>query len=248
MDAPVDDRPIGLTLRTLFGAAAFAALLGTAPAALRIGAAHAVSTVGAWVALACLVLGPSVLVQWMLRSAQPTMRALLAPALLARKLALVLAFTAILLMTAVFGAFLRRTTHHAGLAGTTFAIASALVASLAFAFALRLASTIAARAPKLLRWLYRATLLVAAILVALAASRVVREWGSVIADVGMLGAFSLLFGHHGFAEHRALAAIAPPLVVAIVLLGARVWWMSHVLPAALADHAPLYAALLGLLR
>jgi hypothetical protein len=249
MTEPETSAPQGFTrARTLLGAAAVAALIGTAPAALRVAATHAESLVAAWFALAALVLVPATIVQWLLRSAKPTLRALLAPAPEARMFALVLTTVITFAATAIQAAFLRRTTHHAGLAGMTYAVAAAFTLVAAFVVSMRLATAFARRSSALLQWAQRVAVIALALLIVLAASRVVRgslgpEWGSMVVDAAMICAASLALGHAAFEENRQLAWIAPPLIAAVLLIGWRTWSTHGLLPDILRSHAPLFALL-----
>jgi hypothetical protein len=257
--SPVEDTG---SLVTRFGAvvglAVAAAAASSVPAAVRV--ARSVpgmeGAVGhAWVALAAATLLPMLAAVMVLRAAREGLRAFGGPAAQLRIYGVLLWLAWLVVLLALFGSALRRTTHQHALAGVAYACgAVALALGLGVACA-RIVSVLAGARGEVRRTAGAALAVGTAGTVSwigLAFLRAVASDPASVPASGMvldLLAFMLAAflasrrSVAAFAVRRTLALVGPPIAVALVALGLAAL-QDAALVAAMRDRAPAYAAAL----
>lgn len=247
---PPETPPAPLLARvgSLLGAASLATLLGAIPAAVRV--AHVRpgdSPLEAWIALAACAMAPIVALVAFGRSAREGARSIAGG-----EAPLVLWGVATWAMTtflalAAFGALLRATTHHHGLAGVTFAFGGlAIGASLALVTR-RLMQMARGADP----W-GRAALLggvIAALLVAILVVivRVAHAAGGeellsdTLVDALAFVIAAAALSRQAFARVTWLAILGPPLAIGLLVLGWALLARDPALVEAIRVSAPLFA-------
>jgi hypothetical protein len=148
-----------------------------------------------------------------------------------------------------WGALLRATTHHHGLAAVTFSVGAVAIALVLALLVQRcVAIAVETRHPFIARALAGAAGLVVA-LVAVAGARiaVAGSSGPLVVDVLSIAVVLTLFSRPVFAIRRALAMIGPPLVATLLVLGISTLRASPPLRAAIAESAPVFHSCVALL-
>lgn len=147
------------------------------------------------------------------------------------------------------GRVLRATTHHTGLAGMTFAVVSAVFVVATLPLALRLSSSMPTWKPAKQTFLLGAVVVGLTIMLTMALRRVhgavaAGELGiaaSTAADAAVLLLLSVVVSLVQLGRVRALAMIAPPLFVALVVMGVSITRSHPDVSAALVQRAGLAA-------
>ncbi len=251
LDPELDTRPgppgAAMTrLGTLLGAASLAALAASVPAAGRVArdADGRFGVTGTWLALAAAAAVPMILAVAVLRGARRGAASFGGDGATPRALGLAIWLLATTLALLVFGAALRATTHHHALAGATFAalgVAAALGLGAASSRLVAIVSAFSPLAQRAALGLVAAALLAALLALSFKVGRIAPAAVSLLVDV--LAAFiaaGLLSGP-ALARSRVLAALGPPLAVALLVLGLGVLRTTPKLPAATRTRAPLLA-------
>jgi hypothetical protein len=228
------------------GAGALSALSATVPAAIRIAdVPEAVSGVlPTWMVLAGAAVLPTILATAALRGARSAMRAFTGAGWPVRGAGIALWATSGFAWLTAFGAVLRATTHHHGLAGVTFALFGG--AGL-FALGLVVARFVAvARTHAAVRLALFAGAPILAALETLLVLRIARPFAaSFFVDVLAIGVALSIGSHPDLhpteARRRPLAVIGPPLAAFLLALGAAALRASPGIAAATQGTAPLFA-------
>jgi len=215
--------PVSRVVRAgaLVGAGALASLAAAAPAALRVGAAAEarLGIAATWLALAAASLVPCVLLVLLFRTARRGLASFGGDGAAARALVFLAWLFASVNALLVFGALLRKTTHHHALAGATFAVIGLAVLVVTGALARRIlavALTWSEATAHGILGLAAFGLGVLPVLVALKvgppASGVLVDALAYVIAVGFLSRAS-------FAGDRLLGIVGPPLAVVVLLIG-----------------------------
>jgi hypothetical protein len=241
-----------LRFGSLVGVALIAAFLASAPAAFRL--ANAPDSSGAWVALAALEIAPLMIAIAIFRRTRGGFRSFAGTRAPEVSLVAAVWLLASVLVLSLLGAVLRATTHNHQLAGATYAIVATAVCVALIPACARLVEIA-------LAWLQRGdktrlffALILAGTCVALVVLRLVHALpasaelsASASATVIDLGAFALaaiLASRPEIGARRTLALVGPPASVALFALGLH--RVPSILPA-LADHAPIFSAVVDFL-
>jgi hypothetical protein len=237
-----------------FGAAVSAVLLAsvlaTMPVAVRIASPlhGSVGGLSLWIALLALAFCPLGVATVVLRHAVDAIRLFDGKAVATGVVTVLVWGFTMFVGLAVFGAALRATTHHHGLAGVTFACGGIALAAVVALFSARVVG-IARDASPALRWGLLAVFGIAiGVSVAFFAHVLTRD-GSVstlVVDITAF-AFAAAFGAGAF-PHRSrpsapLALVGPPLAAVVLVVGLATVRGSTPLRAALTKDAPVLAAL-----
>jgi hypothetical protein len=229
---------------SLTAAGAFAAALATIPAALRAGALGAnVDTIGAWLSLAGVAVAPCIALAWIFRGAYTGLRAYAGPGAAARAAAIALWLTVVLAGLTAYGAVLRATTHHHGLAGTTYAIGAVALALGAGVVGLRVSASIKRARDGAQRGFALVSFALLFAVVALVASRLGRSESSPVVDALALLLALVFAGQPVFTPRKALAIVGPPIAATFILLGVATVRRSPPVQEALGQTAPIFAPL-----
>jgi hypothetical protein len=233
-------------LRATLGAAFIASLVAAAPAAARLSSAAGIFGPRALVSIAVLGLLPSLIAIFIVRQARAALTALCTPAPQAHSFALGLSCALTAALAATFGALLRKTTHHFGLAGTTFAVFAAICIVSTYVLSWRLGDIASRYSARALPLLNRIAWGLALLFMLLSYVRVLRSplnatWGAILTDSAMAVAAVTLLSHQGFLKSRLLVLAGPAPFVVLALLGVRSLWGAREVQAAIATHASLYA-------
>jgi hypothetical protein len=231
---------------TRFGSAAFAgalaSIVASVPASLRVADGdHELSVV--WLALAGSALLPMIVLVLVLRGARRGLASFRGEGAGARGFGFILWTLASIDVLSVWGALLRRTTHHHALAGTTFALAG-LVLLVGLAVVVRRVVVLASAWPARARRLFFVA--ATALLAALFLLRAARVLSTPSPAIGLLIDVLAYFIAAGFASraafvHRRLAMIGPPLGVLLFALGLSSL-RTPTVETAVAARAPLLSA------
>ncbi len=233
-------------LGTLFASALVTALATGALAALRLqGVGYGLALVAASAAFAM----PALVVCAMVRLAAASLGPQSSPQLRPAIVALTLCAGCVFVPALALGRVLRANTHHTGLAGTTFAVVCAALALGLLPFGLRVASGMR-------RWpLPRQSALLAAVVVGalgllgMGLARVhhavlVGDLGfgaAIPADLATLLFAGVVVSLAQVGRFRLASVLAPPLLVALVMVGISVTRTHPDLAAGLSERA-LFAA------
>jgi hypothetical protein len=237
--------PVSRVVRAgaLMGAGALASLAASVPAALRVGAAPEarLGVAGTWMALAAASLVPSILALLLFRAARRGVGSFGGEGAATRALAFLVWLFASVDALLVFGALLRKTTHHHALAGATFAVMGLFVVVLigaitrrALAVALTWSEATAHGILGLAAFGLGVLPVLAALKVGAPASGVLVDALAYVLAVGFLSRMS-------FAGDRLLGVAGPPLAVVVLAIGLSS--LRHTpLDAAVRARAPLLSA------
>jgi hypothetical protein len=255
---PPDDAPptASLLARTgsLVGAGALAALLGSIPAAARV-APFAGGPVGAWITLGACALGPMIVVVAFARTAREGARTAAGPDSHLVGWAVTIWAMTTFLALAAFGALLRATTHHHGLAGVTFALGGLAIGAALALVARRLMHMARAAEPlgrsALVSSLF--AVLVCTIFVVVVRVARAREGSADLAPAAVVDALAFVIAagalsRRTFARVTWLAVGGLPLSLGILALGWALLSREPALLDAIRAHAPLFAPMAALAR
>lgn len=163
--------------------------------------------------------------------------------------ALSLTTATLFVLALAVGRVLRANTHHLGLAGTTFAVACVIATLAVLPLGMRLATTMQRWRPARQSLLVAAAALATAAIVAMAIARVqhallASELGTVASvpvDAAALLLLGILVALSQLGRLRALAMLAPPLFVALVVVGISMGKSHPDVSSSLAERS-LFAA------
>jgi hypothetical protein len=254
--SPVEDTG---SLVTRFGAvvglAVAAAAASSVPAAVRVGRSLPVTDGAvqhAWVALAAATLVPMLAAVIVLRAAREGLRAFAGPGAQLRIYGVLLWLVWLVILLALFGSALRRSTHQHALAGVTYACGAAALALGVGLGCARVVSVLRA-APAEVRRTAGAALAVGtagamagiglAFLKAVAADPASVAASGMVLDLLAFVLAAFLASRRSvaaFAVRRTLALVGPPIAVALMALGLASL-QDAALVAAVRDRAPAYA-------
>lgn len=246
-----DGSSVVMRVGYIVGAGVVAALASSFPASLRMGDESSPSrALLQWVVLSALATPIAVLLVAVLRRARVGVRLLMGEK--TQLLAIgVLWWSVIELgILSMFGAVLRKTTHHHALAGVTFAIFAIVSGGLVGIFA-RKATIILARGGSSLQ---RSGLIIAAsaafLVVMLVGVRTSKAEGlhtaSALVDGIALAITSTIASSRVFARYRPLAMIGVPVAVLVVMVGLTMLRFDPKLRASLGDIAPIHTLVIAL--
>lgn len=147
------------------------------------------------------------------------------------------------------GRLLRANTHHFGLAGTTFALVCAVLALGVLPLGMRVATTMQRWKPTQQSLLAAVSVLATALIVVMAIARVQRAIGqgelalaaAVPVDAAALLALGVLVSLSQLGRVRALSLLAPPLFVALVVVGISMGKSHPEVSSAVAESSLLAA-------
>jgi choline-sulfatase len=245
---PPESPPAPLLARagSLLGSATLAGLLGSIPAAVRI--AHAGGApLRAWIALAACALVPTIALVAFARSAREGARTIAGEAAPLVSWGIATWAMTTFLALAAFGALLRATTHHHGLAGVTFALGGLAIGAALALVTRRLMQMArgaepwgrAALVTGVLGALVCATLLVVV--------RVARAAGgaellsATLTDALAFVVAAAALSRQTFARVTWLALGGPPLAIGLLALGWALLSRDPALIEAIRLSAPLFA-------
>ena len=242
------DEPQSLVklLGALFASALVTALAAGALAAPRLqGPSFVLSMLSASAAFAL----PALVVCAMVRLAAASLGEPASPQLRPVLVALVLSAATVFVLALALGRVLRTNTHHTGLAGTTFAVVCAVLALGIVPLGLRLASTMRAWKPAQQSALLAVVAVGTVAAIGMALARVQHAmlggelgYGAAIpADLATLLVLGVLVSSAQIGRLRVASVLAPPLFVALVVVGVSLTRSHPDLSAALSERA-LFAA------
>jgi hypothetical protein len=245
---PPEDRASWVTrFGSLSAAGAFAAALSTIPAALRIGSTVAnVDTIGAWLGLVGLAVIPCTFGACIFRGAYTGLRAFAGEGASARAAGIALWIALLIVSLTAYGSLLRATTHHHGLAGTTFAIGAVVLALAGGAVAGRIGAFVQKTTEDAQRIFAGASFIVLLGSIAVVASRLGHGEASPVVDALALLLAMVFVGQPIFSGRKALAIVGPPIAATFLFLGIATVRSSPVLQDALAQGAPVFGSLVKL--
>lgn len=224
-------------------------VVASLPAALRLGGEGSVATlVVRWLILSALAVPIAVLSVAVLRRARVGIRQLLgerAPLLIIG--VLWWAVTEIGLL-AIFGAVLRKTTHHHALAGVTFAFFAVITGVVVGLLARRTTTMIGRGGSKLQTMGLASVGVCATIVLILVLVRTARanelHAAAGIVDAIALSVTALLTSTRAFARIKPLAVVGLPVAILVLVAGLTMLRFDPKLRALLAIGAPLHALVL----
>ena len=227
--------PVSRVVRAgaLIGAGALASLAAAIPAALRVGAAPEarLGLAGTWLALAAASLVPCVLGVLLFRAARRGLASFGGEGAATRALAFMAWLFASVDVLLVFGALLRKTTHHHALAGATFALVGLVVLVVIGALARRVVAVAMTWSEATAHGILGLAAFGLAILPVLVALKVGAPSSGVVVDVLAYVIAVGFLSRASFAGDRLLGGAGPPLAVVVLAIG-----LSSL------RHAPLDAA------
>jgi choline-sulfatase len=252
---PPPPEPLGARAGSLLGAATLAAMLAAIPATVRVAplAPPSCGALGAWLALAACALLPSVAAVAIVRGAREGTRTLAGDdAALAVWAVAAWAMTSFLALAA-YGALLRATTHHHGLAGVTFAIGGVAIGAVLALVVRRLTAAARAADPWGRAALLAASLVALGAALAVVAIRVARAGGveplldraafvDLVAFLVAVGGLS----RRAFVRIPGLARGGLPLALGVLALGGALLARNPLLLDAIRERAPEMAPLAAL--
>jgi choline-sulfatase len=250
-DAP-PEVPLLVRIGSLAGTGTLAALLGAVPAATRVGPV-AGGILSAWIALGASAILPLIAVVAFAQAAREGAKSVAGgDAPLVTWAAATWAMTTFLALAA-WGALLRATTHHHGLAGVTFALGGLAIAAVLALLVRRMMQMARAAEP----W-WRAALVASVVLVLVGALfavliRVVRAGGTEVPPAAVIDllAFTIAAGalsRQTFARVTWLAVSGFPIALGVLGLGWALLTREPSLLDAIRAHAPLLAPMAALAR
>jgi hypothetical protein len=253
---PPDDPapPASLLARagSLLGTSTLAALVGSIPATTRV-APFANNALGAWIALGASALAPMVVGVAIARAAREGARTAAGPdSHLVGWAVATWAMTTFLALS-TFGALLRATTHHHGLAGVTFAIGGVAIGG-ALALVVRRLLHIARSAPLLGRSALASSLTavlvctIFVVIVRVGQSGVAERAPGTIVDGLAFAIAAAALSRQTFARVPWLAVTGLPLALGLLALGWALVSREPALLEAIRTHAPLFAPMAALAR
>jgi hypothetical protein len=240
---------------TAASAVVLASILATMPAAVRVApqVAASCSAASAWVSLLALAFVPLLVTTVVLRHALAALRLFDSKAV-AGGVAVAIVW-ALLTFTALtpFGAALRATTHHHGLAGVTFALGGLVVAAIMAVFSVRLVQWGRAASP-VQRWVVMCASGLAFGSGLAFVARLVG--GSAPASAFVLDVVALVFASAfgaGVFPYRSrpvapLALAGPPLAAILLVVGLGTLHTTPALRSTIADQAPVLAGAMAVSR
>jgi hypothetical protein len=208
---------------TAVGCGLGASMLSALPALLRTQAGERSGLFTTWLALSAVALLPSLALVLMFRAVRAEFaRALAERTLRVGTLCLTLATTTAL--NVLFGVFLRKTTHHVGLAGTTFGVFTVAALLFSYLVARRIREYAAPRSETVQRVYSVFGVLSLCFMVALCFLRLGRAapvaQASAMLDAFILLALSFLLSQDTLKGFRPLRWVGPPLAFATLAIGA----------------------------
>ena len=225
----------------LFAAALVTALAAGALVAPRLGGAFAQSFFAASAAFAL----PALLTVTLVRLAAASLGGDELPQFRPVLVAFSLTSAALFVFSLALGRALRATTHHTGLAGTTFAIASAACALAVLPLGLRLASAMRAWRPEQQAFLVAASALGVLAMLGMALVRLHRALGlaglgygaAIPADLVTVLVLGVACSLAQVGRPKAGSLVAPPLFVALLFAGMSILRAHPELSSSLAERA-----------
>lgn len=233
-------------LGALFASALVTAAAAGALAALRLqGSSFALSFLVASAAFAL----PALVVVALVRLAAAALGGSASPRFRPVLVAISLSAATLFVVALALGRMLRANTHHTGLAGTTFAVACGVLALGVLPLGLRVAGSMQSWQPSRQSLLAIAAALATVVMLAMALARVHRAVmagdlpfaAAIPADLTALLVFGVLVSLVSLGRVRALGLLAPPLFVALLVVGVSIAKAHPELSSALAERA-LFAA------
>lgn len=227
-----------------------AALASSLPAALRTGAEGSASrALEHWIVLSALATPVSVAAVAVLRRARVGLRLLMGDD--APLLAIGVLWWSIieLAVLSIFGAVLRKTTHHHALAGVTFAAFAVLSGALVGLFARRATASVARGGAGSRRIALGIASGVAFLMVMLVGVRTSRAEGlhaaSVLVDALAIAVASTIASSRAFARLRPMAISGVPVAVLVLIIGLTTLRFDPKLRESLADTAPIHVLVIA---
>ena len=240
-----------LRLGTVVAGGVVAGVVASLPAALRLGGEGSVAVlVVRWLILAALATPMAVLAVALLRRARVGIRQLLgerAPLLIIGVLWWAVTELGLL---AIFGAVLRKTTHHHALAGVTFAF-FAIITGVVVGLLARRTTTMIGRGGSKLQTMglasvgVCATIVLILVLVRTARASEIHAAAGIV-DAIALSVTALLTSTRAFARIRPLAVVGLPVAILVLVIGLTMLRFDPRLRALLPIGAPLHALVLDL--
>jgi hypothetical protein len=215
---------------TAVGMGAVAALVGVLPATMRVASSGAEEpgVTRAWVALAAAAFGPMVAAVVILRGARGGLRAFGGPGAELRAFGVGLWLASLLVLLALFGSYLRQTTHHHALAGVTYAF-GALFFAIADALACVRIVSLARGLPRhVRRWVLALLAFAVGIVLFAVGVRFVRAAAhdassyaaaGTVVDVLAFALAAFFASRRFFVPRLAIALVGPPVAIAVAVLG-----------------------------
>lgn len=229
---------------------ALAALLASIPAALRIGSGESAGrALAAWLVLSAVLAPLAVGAVVVLARARAGLRIVAGGRAQLLAISLVWWSVAMFALLSLFGALLRKTTHHHALAGVTFAVFAAASGALVAALMLRAVTILARRGSDAHRvgvGLAGGGVLVALILFGLRVSGGADiHAGATIVDVLAIAIASIIASSRALAQARPAALAGIPAAVLLVVVGLAALRSDEPLRGAVGESAPVHAFVLG---
>jgi choline-sulfatase len=239
--------PLPAQLASLLGAATIAALLGAVPATVRV-AHDGGGPLRAWIGVSASALVPMIVLVGFARSAREGARSITGDEAPLVTWAIGAWAIATFLALAAFGAVLRATTHHHGLAGVTFAMGGLVVGG-AMALVVRRLTQMARDADP-----WGRTGLVVCVMGALVCAlltvviRVARSGGAEVPPATLVDVIAFVvagyaLSRQAFARIGWLSVSGIPLAVGVLALGWSLLSREPPLVEAIRAHAPLLGAM-----
>ncbi len=263
---PIDPNDDGSSLVLRFGTVVAGgiatAIISSLPAAMRMGdGGSAAKALQQWLALAAVLLPLAILSVGVLRRARAGLQILVGVQTEGGGMRMdrVLLLAAGLLWWAVlqlgflsvFGAVLRKNTHHHGLAGVTFAVVAVVTGVGVAFFAVRGVRMLARFGPGVQRGGAIVSAVCAFIAILLVGIRTSRADGlhtaAAMVDVLAITITAVITSSRLFARWRPIAIAGVPITAIVIIVGISALWGDAPLRAAFASSAPVHAFLLGIL-
>lgn len=261
LDPNDDGSSLVLRFGTVIAGGIATAILSSLPAAMRMGdGGSAAKALQQWLALAAVLLPLAILTVGVLRRARAGLQILVGVQTEGGGMRMdrVLLLAAGLLWWAVlqlgflsiFGAVLRKNTHHHGLAGVTFAFV-AVVTGVGVAFfavrGVRMLGRFGSGTQRAGTIVSGLCAFIAILLVGLRTSRAEGlHTAAAMVDVLAITITAVMTSSRLFSRFRPLAIASVPLTVIVILVGLTTLWGDAPLRAAFANFAPVHAFLLGI--
>ncbi len=246
-----DGSSVVMRIGHIVGAGVVAALASSFPASLRMGEeGSAGRALVQWVVVSALATPLAVGLVAVLRRARVGLRLLMGERVQLLAIGVLWWSVIELGILSLFGALLRKTTHHHALAGVTFAV-FAIVTGLVVGIFARKATLVLARGGSSLQ---RSGLIIASsaafLVVMLVGVRTSKAEGlhtaSALIDGLALAITSTIASSKMLSRHRALAIVGVPIAVLVVMVGLTMLRFDPKLHASLGEVAPLHTLVLSL--
>jgi hypothetical protein len=238
------------------GAGALAALVGSIPATARVAPVIVGNALGAWIALSACAIVPMTVAVALARAVRVGARTAAGPDSQLVGWAVATWAMTTFLALAAFGAFLRATTHHHGLAGVTFALGGLTIGGVIAVVARRLMHIARAADPlgrAALASCVIAVLVCTLFVVVVRVARTEDAAGLALSPSALVDALAFVIAagalsRRTFAQVTWLAVAGLPLCLGVLALGWALLSREPALFEAIRAHAPLFAPMAALAR